>query len=896
MTESREPADDIPFPADDSPEVEGREPGSDDDTPIAEGGAPPHVSFYQMPFADEEEPPLPEESHRAEPEMEVEDNRPISQRATARQPRAADPNADYLKGLNAEQREAVLSTEGPLLVLAGAGTGKTRVLTTRVAHILAQRKAWPSQMLVVTFTNKAAREMRERTLALIGPEGEGLRWFGTFHSVSAQILRRHAELVKLKSGFTVLDTDDQLRLIRQILEAENIDQKRWTPRYLASLIDGWKNRAIWPEKLPQDESRQFAEGKGKKLYEIYQARLATLNAVDFGDLLLHTIRIFTEHRQVLADYHAKFKYLLVDEYQDTNVAQYLWLRLLAQGNGNICCVGDDDQSIYGWRGAEVDNILRFEKDFPGAKVIRLEQNYRSTAHILAAASQVIAQNTSRLGKTLRTDAGEGDLVKVRGVWDGEQEARLISDDITSWRQSGRRYDNCAVLVRASWQMRAFEERFIVTGTPYRVIGGPRFFERAEIRDAMAYLRLIRSEADDLAFERVVNQPKRGVGDTTIQKMHVAARGLNTYLTRAADMMIRGEEIRGPAKTGVRRFILDMERWRAMYAIKDGQHVTEHPRLLEIILEESGYTDMLQADKSPQSQTRLDNLKELVRAMGAFDTLNAFLEHVELVMDNAEGAGADDQVQILTLHSAKGLEWPMVFLPGWEEEVFPSRRSLDESGAKGLEEERRLAYVGITRARERAYISFAANRQIYGRWTSVLPSRFIDELPPAHVDAVSETGYVAPSGGFYGSETNTFTSRWDSPGASPGPSPLKGGTTGGSSNTGTREGGLRGGYDTPGWKRAQAATASRAAARPPDIEGRAFRPDDSDGRPLARGRTPGDMLASSDPAAAGGLTLGDRIFHDKFGYGRVREIDGAKLTVEFEKAGVKKVVESFVKRV
>ncbi|HEY7799786.1 MAG TPA: UvrD-helicase domain-containing protein, partial [Hyphomonadaceae bacterium] len=801
--------DDIPFPDD---EPVSREPGSDDDEPIAEGGAPP-LEFYQLPNDnDGEEPPLPEESHRGEPEMEIEDARPISQRAAARQPRAADPNADYLKGLNAEQREAVITTEGPLLVLAGAGTGKTRVLTTRVAHILATRKAWPSQMLVVTFTNKAAREMRERTLALVGPEGEGLRWFGTFHSVSAQILRRHAELVKLKSGFTVLDTDDQLRLIKQILEAENIDQKRWTPRYLASLIDGWKNRAIWPEKLPPDESRQFAEGKGKKLYEIYQSRLATLNAVDFGDLLLHTIRIFTEHPEVLADYHAKFKYILVDEYQDTNVAQYLWLRLLAQGNNNICCVGDDDQSIYGWRGAEVDNILRFEKDFPGAKVIRLEQNYRSTAHILAAASAIIANNASRLGKTLRTDAGEGDLVKVRGVWDGEQEARLISDDITSWKQSGRRYDNCAVLVRASWQMRAFEERFIVTGTPYRVIGGPRFFERAEIRDAMAYLRLIRSEADDLAFERVVNQPKRGVGDTTIQKLYVAARQLNTYLTRAADMEMRGDKIKGPAKTGLRRFLLDMERWRSLYAIKDGEHVTEHPRLLEIILEESGYTDMLQADKSPQSQTRLDNLKELVRAMGAFDTLNAFLEHVELVMDNAEGSGSEDQVQILTLHSAKGLEWPMVFLPGWEEEVFPSRRSLDESGAKGLEEERRLAYVGVTRARERAYISFAANRQIYGRWTSVLPSRFVDELPPKHVDAVSETGYVSPGGQFYGSEVK---SQWDQPRSVVMPT-----------GSNLDEGGLRGGYDTPGWKRAQAASA-RGNVRPPDIEGRAFRAEDSD---------------------------------------------------------------------
>jgi DNA helicase-2/ATP-dependent DNA helicase PcrA len=890
MTDSRDPSD-IPFP-DDAPasqsharEPEEREPGSDDDTPMP-GGAP---SFYRMPPADDD---LREDTREEIPD-DLTDDRPISQRASVRQPPGGGgaTNEAWFDGLNAEQREAVLHTEGPLLVLAGAGTGKTRVLTTRVAHILAQRKAWPSQMLVVTFTNKAAREMRERTLNLIGPEGEGLRWFGTFHSVSAQILRRHAELAKLKSGFTVLDTDDQLRLIKQILEAEGIDQKRWTPRYLASLIDGWKNRAIWPEKLPKDEGRQFAEGKGQKLYALYQARLATLNAVDFGDLLLHTIRIFTEHPEVLAGYHSKFRYILVDEYQDTNVAQYLWLRLLAQGSNNICCVGDDDQSIYGWRGAEVDNILRFEKDFPGAKVIRLEQNYRSTAHILAAASAVIAQNTSRLGKTLRTDAGEGDLVKVRGVWDGEQEARLICDDITSWKQSGRRYAECAVLVRASWQMRAFEERFIVTGTPYRVIGGPRFFERQEIRDALAYLRLIRSEADDLAFERVCNQPKRGIGDTTIQRMYVAARELNTYLTRAADMEIRGDRVKGPAKTGLRRFLIDMERWRAQAAD------TEHPRLLEIILEESGYTDMLQADKSPQAQSRLDNLKELVRAMGQFGTLNEFLEHVELVMDNAEGSNSHDQVQILTLHSAKGLEWPMVFLPGWEEEVFPSRRSLDEQGAKGLEEERRLAYVGITRARERAYISFAANRQIYGRWTSVLPSRFVDELPAKHVDAVSETGYVAPSGGFYGSEVK---STWDKPG---GASPMHAARRSNLDDSAdksvfdnTKAGGFRGGYDSPGWRRAQEAAATRGNTRPPDIEGRAFRSADNDGRPLQRGKTPGDMLASSDPAASSGLQPGQRIFHEKFGYGRITEIEGAKLTVAFEKAGVKKVVESFVKRV
>ncbi|MBI1339113.1 AAA family ATPase [bacterium] len=823
---------------------------------------------------------------------------------------SGDP--DIFGGLNPEQREAVLTTDGPLLVLAGAGTGKTRVLTTRIAHILARRLAWPSQMLVVTFTNKAAREMRERTLALVGADAEGLRWLGTFHSVAAQILRRHPELVGLKSGFTVLDTDDQLRLIKQILEAENIDVKRWTPRFLASLIDGWKNRAILPEKVPANEAHGFADGRGGKLYQLYQDRLKVLNAVDFGDLLLHNLRIFLENSEVLADYHKRFRYLLVDEYQDTNVAQYLWLRLLAQGSGNLCCVGDDDQSIYGWRGAEVDNILRFERDFPGAKVIRLERNYRSTGHILAAASHLISANRSRLGKTLHTEAGEGDLVKVRGVWDGEAEARLISDDIDAWRSAGGRYDECAVLVRASWQMRAFEERFVLSGVPYRVIGGPRFFERAEIRDALAYLRLIRSPSDDLAFERVVNMPKRGVGDSSVQKIHVAARELGAPLTVAAEMMLRAEDLKGPARTGLRRFLNDLERWRAE-APK-----LEHTRLMETILEESGYTDMLQADKSPQSQSRLENLKELVRAMGAFDSLNAFLEHIELVMDNAEGGGSEDQVQVLTLHSAKGLEWPMVFLPGWEEEVFPSRRTLDESGAKGLEEERRLAYVGITRARRRAYISFVSNRQIYGRWTSVLPSRFVDELPPAHVDAVSETGY---SGGAFG------------------------GAAGGVSDFGpSRFDGFAGrsDYQSPGWKRARDAAGRREA--PEDIEASdlfgardawsgkggapaasgsagkaATTPAWAAGLNLQRassltpsprgpsrdagvhrpGRPPGDapreLLASSDPAASAGYRQGDRVRHARFGVGRVTQVEGAKLTILFDGIGVKKVVDQFVER-
>ncbi len=777
------------------------------------------------------------------------DNLPISQRAMARPPEAPLRDADYLEGLNQEQREAVETTDGPLLVLAGAGTGKTRVLTTRLAHILNQRLAWASQTLTVTFTNKAAREMRERAEALIGDEAQSLRWLGTFHSVSAQILRRHAELVDLESSFTVIDTDDQLRLLKQIIESENIDPKRWTPRFLAGLIDNWKNRAWTYDKLPPGEGNEFANGRGKDLYKIYQQRLRVLNAVDFGDLLLHNITIFQKNPEILADYHKRFRYILVDEYQDTNVAQYLWLRLLAQGSNNICCVGDDDQSIYGWRGAEVDNILRFEKDFPGAKVIRLERNYRSTPKILACASHLISANKDRLGKTLHTGdetADPGDPVKVRGVWDGEAEARLIGDDIEAWRASGRPYAQCAVLVRASWQMRAFEERFIMLGIPYKVIGGPRFFERAEIRDAMAYLRLIRSDADDLAFERVINQPKRGVGATSLQKVQIIAREMGRPLAFTADMMLRGDEISGKARNGIRAFLNDLERWRAQ--ARD----LEHPRLMEVILDECGYTDMLKADKSPQAQTRLENLKELVRAMGEFDSLSAFLEHVELVMDASQGDESDDQVQILTLHAAKGLEWPMVFLPGWEEEVFPSKRSLDEGGARALEEERRLAYVGVTRARERAYISFVANRQIFGRWQSVMPSRFVDELPPQHVDAVSETGYGSAPGGFKGSGFGG-TSRFDD-------DVSFGGST----------------YESPGWKRAQAArkeTSNRPA--PPDIN------------------PSGRLVAHSDPEATSGLKLGQRIFHMKFGYGRIAAIDGTKLTVDFEKAGRKKVVETFV---
>lgn len=754
--------------------------------------------------------------------------------------RAGPPAGGYLDGLNPEQRRAVEAIEGPVLVLAGAGTGKTRVLTTRLAHILATGRARPWELLAVTFTNKAAREMRERIGAIIGAQAEGLRWLGTFHSIAAQILRRHAEIVGLRSNYTIIDVDDQERLIKQLLEAENIDAKRWTPRHLAGLIDHWKNRGWTPDRLPPSEGAHFANNRGQALYKLYQERLAVLNACDFGDLLLHNLTIFTTRPDVLAEFHDRFRYILVDEYQDTNVAQYLWLRLLAQQRRNICCVGDDDQSIYGWRGAEVDNILRFERDFPGAEVIRLERNYRSTEHILAAASGLIAANKGRLGKTLWTEASGGAKVQVRGVWDGEAESRMIADEIERAHRAGRRYRDVAILVRASFQMRAFEERFVLLQVPYNVVGGPRFFERAEIRDAHAYLRLVQSEDDDLAFERIVNTPKRGIGDTTVSRLLQVARANGLSASRAAREIVQADELPARTRTALSNFLRDMDRWRG------AKEATPHPRLLETILEESGYTDALRLDKGPTSQTRLENLKELVQSMGAFDTLEAYLEHVSLVMDLDREAG-EDAVQIMTLHSAKGLEFPLVFLPGWEEGVFPSQRSIDEKGEKGLEEERRLAYVGLTRAREDARVSFAANRQVYGRWTSQLPSRFVDELPVANVEATSETGYYGGGPGM-----NEAKSRWDD-------APSFGGSS----------------YASPGWRRAQQRGFS-PGARNAVIEGE------------------GRLVAVSEPSA-GRYGAGERVFHQKFGYGRVTAVEGNKLTVAFDKAGEKKVIDTFVEK-
>ncbi len=747
----------------------------------------------------------------------------------------------YLKGLNPEQREAVETLDGPVLVLAGAGTGKTRVLTTRLAHLLATRKAWPGQILAVTFTNKAAREMKERIGLLIGGVVEGMQWLGTFHSIGARILRRHAELVGLKSTFTILDDDDQLRLIKQIVQAAGIDEKRHPPRQLLHLIDRWKNRGWTPGDVPSGEAYGFAAGKGAEMYAAYQARLRELNAADFGDLLLLNIRIFREHADVLEDYRRRFHYVLVDEYQDTNVAQHQWLRLLTGERRNICCVGDDDQSIYGWRGAEVDNILRFEADYPGAKIIRLERNYRSTPQILSAASGLIKSNKGRLGKTLWTEAMAGERIVVTSVWDAEEEAREIASDLEAMMKRGERLSSAAILVRASFQMREFEERFVAVGLPYRVIGGPRFYERQEIRDALAYLRLVQSPDDDLAFERVVNKPKRGVGDKSLQEIQKAARLMQVPLSVAARRLIETDEIGGKARANLRQLLDGFERWRAQNG------ALPHTEVAALVLEESGYIEMWQNDKSAEAEGRLDNLKEFVRSMEGFENLQGFLEHVSLVME-AEQSEGGDKVSLMTLHGAKGLEFDVVFLPGWEEGLFPSQRSLDENGMAGLEEERRLAYVGITRARKRAMISYAANRRVHGLWQSAIPSRFVSELPAEAVEHVERSQFAA---GFAGQGMRERT--W------------------GSSSFGST-------YDSPGWKRAQAARDAGAFAmprRPPTIDGRA------------------ELIATNDPDAPS-FGLGARVFHDKFGYGRVTAVEGNKLTVRFEAAGEKKVVAAFLK--
>ena len=767
-------------------------------------------------------------------EMDAFEGASLSARAMAAR------GAPYLEDLNPAQREAVEALDGPVLMLAGAGTGKTKALTSRIVHLLNTGRARPNEILSVTFTNKAAREMKNRVGTLLGMQIEGMPWLGTFHSICVKLLRRHAELVRLKSNFTILDMDDQNRLIKQLILANNIDEKRWPARQMGAIIDHWKNRAWTPEKVPSAEAGAF-NNRGTEIYAQYQTRLRELNAVDFGDLLLHMVTIFQTHDDVLEQYQRWFKFILVDEYQDTNVAQYLWLRLLAGAHKNICCVGDDDQSIYGWRGAEVGNILRFEKDFPGAKVVRLEQNYRSTPHILAAASGVISGNAGRLGKELWTDLDSGDRVRLIGHWDGEEEARWIGEEVEAMLRGTRGnapfgLEDMAILVRASHQMRAFEDRFLTIGLPYRVIGGPRFYERMEIRDAMAYFRVVLSPEDDLAFERIVNTPKRGLGDKAQQKIQNVARESGVSLFDGARIALADKVLGGKGAAELRVLIDGIDRWGRMA----GDQAITHMELTEIILDESGYTTMWQNDKTPEAAGRLENLKELVKALEQFENLQGFLEHVSLVMDNDSQEG-EEKVSIMTLHAAKGLEFPVVFLPGWEDGLFPSQRSMDESGLKGLEEERRLAYVGITRAERICTISFAGNRRVFGQWQSSMPSRFIDELPDDHVEVLTPPGLY---GGGYG--------------AAAAPSALHEAVANAD------------GYNSPGWRRMQERAGQRGLSQAKE----------------ARHMT-------IDATAVPAYDLGVRVFHQKFGYGAVIGTEGDKLEIAFDKAGVKKVVAKFV---
>ena len=786
--------------------------------------------------------------------IQIESNTTLSQRAMGVR------QTPYLEDLNSAQRSAVETLNGPVLMLAGAGTGKTKALTTRIVHLMNMNQAWPNEILAVTFTNKAAREMKSRVGAMLGNVGDGLPWLGTFHSLCVKILRRHSEIVGLKSNFTILDTDDQLRLLKQLLRAENIDEKRWPPRLLLGLIDTWKNRAWSPNHVPSGEDG--FNGRGVEFYMQYQNRLKTLNAADFGDLLLHVVNIFQNNADVLEKYQNGFKYILVDEYQDTNVAQYMWLRLLAAKHRNICCVGDDDQSIYGWRGAEVGNILRFERDFEGAKVVRLEQNYRSTPDILAAASGIIAGNKDRLGKTLWTARKDGEKVRLIGHWDGEEEARWVGEDLESYQRGTRGLppfglDSMAILVRASHQMRAFEDRFLSIGLPYRVIGGPRFYERMEIRDAMAYFRVAVSPDDGLAFERIVNTPKRGIGEKAQQLINTTARDHGVSMLEGARILLIEGGLSSKASNSLRKLIDGFDRWKNLISNSNlannaGSEILEtldnfsdkisHVEIAQTILEESGYTDFWQNDKTPEAAGRLENLKELVKALEGFENIQGFLEHVSLIMEN-DVSDSTEKVSIMTLHGAKGLEFPIVFLPGWEDGLFPSQRSMDESGQKGLEEERRLAYVGITRSEAVCTISFAANRRVYGQWQSSMPSRFIDELPAANIEVLTPPGLY---GG--GSLRQEIEFESDLP----------------------ERAAKADAYNSPGWKRMQIRTSQRFL--------------DSSETPHA---------VTIDAKVTEKYSISDRVMHTKLGEGTVIGIEGNKLSIVFDSGGAKKVIASFV---
>jgi len=718
---------------------------------------------------------------------------------------------NYFRDLNTEQKEAVETIKGPLLVLAGAGTGKTKVLTTRLANLLYSKVAHPSEICAVTFTNKAANEMRLRVEKMLNKSLAGW-WLGTFHSIAARILRSNAELVSLKTTFTIIDTDDQIRLIKQILSAENIDDKRWPARSLLAIIQRWKDMGLNPNEIKNSFhlGTDFANNQSIRLYKIYQQRLITLNAVDFGDLLLHVITIFKENEDIKKLYQNKFKYILVDEFQDTNASQYYWLQTLSHKHQNLCAVGDDDQSIYSWRGADVNNILNFEKDFPKAKIIKLEKNYRSTGNILEAASHLISHNKSRLGKTLWTDYEMGNTLNVRTVYDGQEEARAISDEIESYQREKKSLNDIAILVRASFQTRNFEERFLKIGLPYQVIGGLRFYERSEIRDAIAYLRLLHSPNDQLAFERIINKPKRGLGNTTISIIEKYSRSMNISLEIAARRLCETDEITSKASSSIRIFFKNLDRWR-----EKSKNIRLNV-LMETILDDSGYTDMLKKDRSIEAPGRLDNLKELINALDEFESLSNFLEHIQLVMDGTTNDN-HETAKIMTLHSAKGLEFPIVFLPGWEDGLFPNQRSIDENGSEGLEEERRLAYVGITRARKDIWIFNATSRLTHGQWVDCIPSRFIEELPKKNINEMASYSEK------YNDYPSSFASQWQQNNKIP-------------------------------------------------------------------------ITKTDSNEKTGNFQLKERIFHQKFGYGKITDIDADRVTVDFEKTDKKKLLISFIEKI
>ena len=730
--------------------------------------------------------------------------------------------------LNDSQKEAVKNLDGPLLVLSGAGTGKTRVLTARLANLLYSKKTKPWNILAVTFTNKAAKEMRTRLESLIGPSANSV-WLGTFHSIAARILRENAEVVGLNSNYTIITPDDQIRLLKQIMIDQDIDIKKFTPKAMSNLISSWKDKGYKPDDINQLDNDFFANGKAINIYKSYQSRLVTLNSADFGDLMLYNLTIFSEHLDILQKYQSKILYFLVDEYQDTNTIQYLWLKLFANKSQNICCVGDDDQSIYGWRGAQVGNILKFEKDYTSAKVIKLEENYRSTGRILEAANSIIANNKERLSKKLKTSSGDGDKIDLISVWDGVEEAKITSLEIENLYSCGFRYDQIAVLVRAGHQTRYFEERFVDIGIPYKVIGA-KFYERLEIRDALAYLRVVQQPNDDLALERIINVPKRGLGTSTTSLIHSYAKKNNISFFSASQELLMTDELRPNVKRTLQNLINQFIDWN------NHNKEISHTDLALKVLEESGYIDHWQNENSIESEGRLENLKELINAMSGFDNLSGFLEHISLVMDGDNEAEAGE-VSLMTLHAAKGLEFEAVFLPGWEEGMFPSQRSIDELGLSGLEEERRLAYVGITRAKKRLFITFAANRQIHGLWQGSIPSRFISELPKKIINENIEGNLGADVSSY-----NQIDFDLSSNNSSYGPGFLR---------------------------------AKQHGIRSLDVY-------------------KNSQFEKSVSSSNLNLSVGQRVFHQKFGMGLIISSDGDKLNINFDKAGEKKVVSSFVK--